>query len=73
MAESIALTPDMHRALGRAEEIARSNGHSSIRTEHVLLALLSSADSVAAQVVAMFADVDQIADEVRRVMGSEQY
>ena len=69
MSEIRQLTPAMHAMLGRAGGIAGEHGHGYIGAEHVLLALLANPDTVAGQAVAKYANLDDIATELRRLTG----
>jgi ATP-dependent Clp protease ATP-binding subunit ClpA len=73
MSEFRQLTPRVHSILGRAGGIAGENGHDYIGAEHLILAILAESDSIATHAVAKFADVRDIAQEVRRVMATDEY
>ncbi|MDR1997969.1 MAG: ATP-dependent Clp protease ATP-binding subunit [Candidatus Margulisbacteria bacterium] len=49
--ENIPFTPQVKKVLGFAWEEARQLGHSSVSVEHLFLALLREADSVAARIL----------------------
>lgn len=69
----LTYTPRVSRMLDGAAQIARGYGHSHLGTEHLLLAMLADSRGIATQAIARHIDLDDLARDVREVMGSDGY
>jgi ATP-dependent Clp protease ATP-binding subunit ClpC len=70
---SITPTPRVQRTLARAEEMARTRGHTYLGTEHLLLALLDDPDGIAGQVLHRDQRGPVLREAVERIMADPSY
>ena len=69
VAGQIPFTPNAKKTLERALRAALDLGHNHIGTEHILLAVAETRDSIAAQILAAFdVDADTIRNDVIRTL-----
>ncbi|WGW10950.1 Clp protease N-terminal domain-containing protein [Saxibacter everestensis] len=73
MNEKMEPTPRYRRMLAAAEEEAIRRGHGYVGVEHMMLAITSDPDSVAAAALSQSTSLTQVRDDLMRILDSPGY